>query len=77
MNAETSYQVLLLDNITVENIWIVFPLIMHGLLRWWQNLYSSLTPYQVPAALLQVLCDSLQPSAGGGVPGQLQEELLH
>ena len=77
MNAETSYQLLLLDNITVENIWIVVPLIMHGLLRWWQNLYSSLTPYQVPAALLQVLCDSLQPSAGGGVPRQLQKELLH
>ena len=77
MNAETSYQLLLLDNITVENIWFAFPLIMHGLLKWWQYLYFSLTTHQVPATLLQVLCDSLQPGAGGGMPRQLQEELLH
>ena len=68
---------LTMHNITVENVFFAFPLIMHGLLRWWQNIYSLLIPYQVPEALLQVVCDSLQPSAGGGVPRQLQEELLH
>ena len=47
---------------------VCLPLNNAGVTKVVAKLIFFTDPYQVPEALLQVLCDSLQSGAGGGVP---------